>query len=159
MSKYVSGKLGWKGEPGDSAYEIAVKHGYTGTEAEWADEFINAENFYNKSECDSKYKLISDFALAITGNKPITASNGLTLELNYPTGFNSGNCIPIAIGTTDDPEKGYTFGNYVGPLSSFEGQSFSYSVTLNDSKIHFTLYNNNSSDKTAYYKIYLMKIS
>ena len=33
----VQGRLGYvtKGEPGDSAYEIAVKHGFTGTEEEW----------------------------------------------------------------------------------------------------------------------------
>lgn len=33
----VQGRLGYvtKGAPGDSAYEIAVKHGFTGTEEEW----------------------------------------------------------------------------------------------------------------------------
>lgn len=31
----ATGGAGEKGDPGDSAYEIAVKHGYTGTEDEW----------------------------------------------------------------------------------------------------------------------------
>ena len=42
-----------KGERGYSAYEIAVQNGYTGTEAEWKDSFLNADNYYNKSEVDS----------------------------------------------------------------------------------------------------------
>lgn len=42
-----------KGETGYSAYEIAVQHGYTGTEEEWANSFLNADNFYNKSEVDA----------------------------------------------------------------------------------------------------------
>lgn len=41
-----------KGERGYSAYEIAVQNGYEGTEAEWKDSFLNAENYYNKSEID-----------------------------------------------------------------------------------------------------------
>lgn len=42
-----------KGERGYSAYEIAVQNGYTGTEAEWKDSFLNADNYYNKSEVDT----------------------------------------------------------------------------------------------------------
>lgn len=35
MSDILRGKLGYKGESGDSAYEIAVKNGFSGTEKEW----------------------------------------------------------------------------------------------------------------------------
>lgn len=52
-SNEAVGSLGFKGETGDSAYEIAVKHGYTGTEAQWADDFLNAENYYDKTEADT----------------------------------------------------------------------------------------------------------
>lgn len=41
-----------KGERGYSAYEIAVQQGYTGTEEEWKDSFINADIYYNKTETD-----------------------------------------------------------------------------------------------------------
>ena len=43
-----------KGEKGYSAYELYVKNGGTLTEAQWLDEFLNADNFYNKSEVDAK---------------------------------------------------------------------------------------------------------
>lgn len=35
MSDILKGKLGWKGERGYSAYEIAVQNGYEGTEQDW----------------------------------------------------------------------------------------------------------------------------
>lgn len=41
-----------KGEKGLSAYEVAVKNGYTGTEAEFIASFLNAMNYYNKQEVD-----------------------------------------------------------------------------------------------------------
>ena len=37
-----------KGERGFSAYEIAVKNGYTGTEEEFIESFLNAENYCKK---------------------------------------------------------------------------------------------------------------
>lgn len=45
-----------KGEKGDSAYQVAVNNGYTGTEEEWKDSYINAETYYNKTEVDTKLK-------------------------------------------------------------------------------------------------------
>lgn len=42
-----------KGERGYSAYDLYVQNGGTLTEEEWLDEFLNAENFYNKSEIDT----------------------------------------------------------------------------------------------------------
>lgn len=42
-----------KGEQGYSAYDLYVKHGGTLTEEEWLDAFLNAENYYSKSEVDT----------------------------------------------------------------------------------------------------------
>ncbi len=42
-----------KGERGYSAYDLYVQNGGTLTEEEWLDEFLNAENFYNKDEVDT----------------------------------------------------------------------------------------------------------
>ena len=39
-----------KGERGYSAYELYKQHGGTLTEEEWLDAFLNADNYYNKSE-------------------------------------------------------------------------------------------------------------
>lgn len=48
-----------KGEKGYSAYDLYVQQGGTLTEEEWLDAFLNANNFYNKSEVDN---LLSDKA-------------------------------------------------------------------------------------------------
>lgn len=45
-----------KGERGYSAYEIAVQNGYEGTEEEWSESFLNAENYYDKTQTDNKLK-------------------------------------------------------------------------------------------------------
>lgn len=41
-----------KGERGFSAYDIYVQNGGTLTEEEWLDAFLNANNYYNKTETD-----------------------------------------------------------------------------------------------------------
>ena len=42
-----------KGEKGYSAYDLYVQHGGTLTEEQWLDAFLNAENYYNKTETDN----------------------------------------------------------------------------------------------------------
>ena len=41
-----------KGERGFSAYDIYIQNGGTLTEEEWLDTFLNADNYYNKTETD-----------------------------------------------------------------------------------------------------------
>ena len=45
---------GERGERGYSAYEIAVKNGYKGTEAEWTNAFLSPDGYYGKTEIDNK---------------------------------------------------------------------------------------------------------
>lgn len=42
-----------KGEKGYSAYDLYVQNGGTLTEEEWLNAFLNADNFYNKTEVDN----------------------------------------------------------------------------------------------------------
>jgi hypothetical protein len=60
-----------KGERGYSAYDLYVQQGGTLTEEEWLDSFLNANNFYNKSEVDD---LLS--AKADTENLSTVATSG-----------------------------------------------------------------------------------
>lgn len=92
----LKGQLGWKGERGYSAYEIAVQNGYEGTEEEWAESFINSENYYDKTQSDAKYKVKNDFAV-IEGTITLTSGVG-DATFDYPDGFSSSNCVPIAWG-------------------------------------------------------------
>lgn len=93
MNNNLRGKLGFKGERGYSAYEIAVQNGYTGTEAQWADSFLNADNYYNKSEVNAIAAGIkSDFAV-VTGTFDDASGH---VSVDYPTGFNKDNCVIIS---------------------------------------------------------------
>ena len=56
-----------KGEKGYSAYDIYVQHGGTLTEEEWLDAFLNADNFYNKSETDDLLGGKADKATTLAG--------------------------------------------------------------------------------------------
>lgn len=100
MSNILKGKLGWKGEKGDSAYEISVKHGYTGTEEQWSEDFLNADNYYDKPEMNTKladYKLLGDFAV-ITGIIDNTEEQADVVQITgieYPEGFTIDNCVVI----------------------------------------------------------------
>lgn len=112
----LEGELGYKGARGYSAYEIAVQHGYTGTEEQWSEDFLNAENYYDKTEMNNlldekaddndllnyydkteinsllaNYELKGNFAI-ITGTQSTTSLNML---FDFPTGFNQNNCIVI----------------------------------------------------------------
>jgi len=75
-----------KGERGYSAYELYVQNGGTLTEEEWLDEFLNADNFYNKSEIDDLLddKInttdIIDNVTSTNTNKPLSANQGKVLK-------------------------------------------------------------------------------
>lgn len=73
----LEAQLGFKGERGDSAYEIAVQNGYEGTEAEWADSFLNSDNYYNKSEVKG---LVIDNLTSETTDQPLSAKQGKVLK-------------------------------------------------------------------------------
>ena len=145
MSNVLKGKLGWKGEKGDSAYEIAVKHGYTGTEEQWSEDFLNAENYYDKTEIDTKiadYKLLGDFAV-ITGNYVYEESvTDKEITLSYPTGFTRDNCVVISIMLGNSAITTKPLGcNSVMTLNSTATGAIANAVVLFESDIRLKLRN------------------
>ena len=66
-----------KGERGYSAYELYVQNGGTLTEEEWLDEFLNADNFYNKSEVKG---LVIDNLNSNLTDQPLSAKQGKVLD-------------------------------------------------------------------------------
>lgn len=181
----LEGQLGFKGERGDSAYEIAVKHGYTGTEEQWSDDFLNADNYYDKTEMDTIIENHSkDLGLelnsksmsrdvtydgtternltlnyldwgtdlaVLTGEITTTAStpDELQININYPSGFSSINCVVI----------GGCLGSMPIPVAKQLQNDSIYAVipVLGDENIILNWYN---PDKgiTIDYKIVLMKV-
>ena len=105
--KKLIGNIGYKGERGYSAYEIAVKNGFVGTEEEWLEQIIsstydaieyinNKTTAINSSSTDTQYpsaKAVNDKILSeisslnqqinnLLGNKQNTILSGTTEPLN-----------------------------------------------------------------------------
>lgn len=100
----IEGQLGFKGETGDSAYEIAVKHGYTGTEAQWADDFLNAENYYDKTEADAllntKANITNAYSSSTTDSYSCSyLNNKFVTVYSNATGSNTGVTLSQSIDT------------------------------------------------------------
>lgn len=142
----LRGQLGYKGERGYSAYEIAVQNGYEGTEAEWVDSFLNAENYYNKSETDTLLATKANTSDVYTkGNLAIvsgsytteTGTSAQQIHLNYPTGFTKDNCIVASVMMRNATQNFWGTGSVMTLNSTVTGEVLD-SVTLASEDI--TLY-------------------
>ena len=75
-----------KGERGYSAYDLYVQNGGTLTEEQWLDAFLNATNYYNKTETDTllgekvNTSDIKDNLTSTDTNKPLSANQGKVLK-------------------------------------------------------------------------------
>lgn len=70
----TNGILGWKGERGYSAYQIAVKNGYEGTEQEWIDHFgLDLTGYLQTAD------VIDDLTSEYT-TRPLSANQGKVLN-------------------------------------------------------------------------------
>ena len=75
-----------KGERGYSAYDLYVQNGGTLTEEEWLDAFLNATNYYTKTEVDTSLGAkvntsdIKDNLTSTDTNKPLSANQGKVLK-------------------------------------------------------------------------------
>lgn len=113
-----------KGERGYSAYDLYVQNGGTLTEEEWLDEFINADNFYNKGEADdlldNKVNIsdIVDDLVSTDTDKPLSANQGK--ELN-DSKVNTSDIVDDLVSTDTDK-----------PLSANQGK------VLNSNKVNVT---------------------
>lgn len=70
------GALGFKGETGMSAYELAVKHGYEGTEQDWIDHFgLDLTDYIQTSD-------VVDSTTSTSTSYPLSANQGKNLKDN-----------------------------------------------------------------------------
>ncbi len=81
------------------------------------------------------------------------------LEIDFPKGFNKDNCVCIAFGMKAAEERNYSYG--VGFSASYRSVTGSLirDVILDTSKIKLNVWQMATSEKTAYYRLVLMKIS
>lgn len=88
MEEYLRGVLGFKGERGYSAYEIAVQNGYIGTERDWLAQLGTSAYFYK----DSK-------VYVATANQTIFA---------LPESYTSNSCVDVYVEGFRLPANKYT---------------------------------------------------
>lgn len=77
----IQGPMGMKGEPGESAYEIAVRHGFEGTEEEWIESFKSEGYISYTSKIDEGSKVVNK-NIVIDSSGPITNSDSSTLDFH-----------------------------------------------------------------------------
>jgi hypothetical protein len=102
----AKGVLGFKGERGYSAYEIAVLHGYEGTEQDWIDHFgLDLTDYIQTSD-------VIDSTTSTSTSYPLSANQGKNLKDNIDT-------IEDAIGdlTNIVDGKGETYQYSLNPVS------------------------------------------
>lgn len=71
------GALGFKGERGYSAYEIAVKNGYQGTEQEWIDHFgLDLTDYVKTSDVLDLVYPVGSIYMSVNSTSPATLFGG-----------------------------------------------------------------------------------
>lgn len=83
----LKGSLGFKGETGDSAYQLAVKNGYEGTEAEWIAHFgLDLSGYVQTSD-------VEDNLTSAYTTRPLSAKQGKVLNDSKQDKLTSGTTI------------------------------------------------------------------
>lgn len=88
MEEYLRGVLGFKGERGYSAYEIAVQNGYIGTEKDWLAQLGTSAYFFKDS-------------------KVYTATANQT-SFKLPDSYTSNSCVDVYVEGFRKPANSYT---------------------------------------------------
>lgn len=84
----AEGRLGFKGENGLSAYEIAVKNGYEGTEQQWIDHFgLDLSGYLKTTDVvDNLTSTATSYPLSAKQGKVLKDGLDGVLDLVYPVG-------------------------------------------------------------------------
>lgn len=112
MEEYLRGVLGFKGERGYSAYEIAVKNGYIGSEKDWLAQlgtsayFMKDSVVYTATEGQTSFKLPESYTsnscvdVYVEGFRlpasKYTVDTG-TLTVNLTNGLDEGSEVEIVV--------------------------------------------------------------
>ena len=78
----AKGVLGFKGERGYSAYEIAVKNGYQGTEQEWIDHFgLDLTDYVKTSDVLDLVYPVGSLYMSVNSTSPATLFGGTWIQI------------------------------------------------------------------------------
>lgn len=162
-----------KGERGYSAYELYVQNGGTLTEEEWLDSFLNADNYYSKSETDdlldNKANASNVYTKTETDNLLNEKADTTDLSnykligdfaiitgslsdgedtASYPDGYTSDNCVLIAVQLQHPAgTQGWTYGTNFDSSSLLVG-GLPTKVNMRSDGIVIKTYNIGISDNS-----------
>lgn len=111
----LEGELGYKGERGYSAYEIAVLHGFEGSEQDWIDHFgLDLTDYIKTSD------VIDDLTSTST-NYPLSANQGKELK-TLVDGLDTNKADASSVYTKSEVDS--TINNVNNQLSNFENNFY-----------------------------------
>lgn len=115
-SNEAKGGLGFKGERGYSAYEIAVQNGYEGTEQEWIDHFgLDLTDYIKTSDLLDLVYPVGSIYISVSNANPSTLFGGTWVQIK--------DTFLLSAGDT------YTAGN--------TGGSATHTLTTNELPSHY----------------------
>lgn len=112
MEEYLRGQLGWLGPRGYSAYEVAVKNGYVGSEKDWLAQLGTSAYFFKDSKVYTSTSGQTNFALpeSYTSNSAVDVYvegfrlpankytvDTSTLTVNLVDGLDEGSEVEIVV--------------------------------------------------------------
>ena len=120
--QYLRGQLGFKGERGYSAYEIAVQNGFVGDEKSWVAQLGTSAYFLKDS-------------------KVFVATEGQT-SFNLPESYTNNSCVDVYVEGFRLPSNKYTVDNSTLTVNLVEGLD-------KDSEVEVVVLRMTSSDQVA----------
>lgn len=140
--QYLRGQLGWKGERGYSAYEIAVQNGYIGSERDWLATLGTSSHLSRKS-----YVYSTELEIA--------AINSIGIPL--PVDYTSNSFIDVRINglSLNSNEYGINLLTKSIPLNGIEVEEGSivelilFTMSTNNLPIVETIDNNSTNDEAS----------
>ena len=135
----AKGVLGFKGETGMSAYELAVKNGYQGTEQEWIDHFgLDLTDYIKTSEVFDMIYPVGSVYISVNSTSPATLFGGTWVQIKDTFLLSAG----------DTYTAGNTGGEATHTLTTTEMPSHSHNAYL---KAPFAIQTNGGTEFAALY--------
>lgn len=120
-SNEAKGGLGFKGERGYSAYEIAVQNGYEGTEQEWIDHFgLDLTDYVKTSDILDLVYPVGSLYMSVNSTSPATLFGGTWEQIKDTFLLSAG----------DTYTAGATGGSATHTLTTNELPNISGTITL-----------------------------
>lgn len=133
------GAVGFKGETGMSAYELAVKNGYQGTEQEWIDHFgLDLTDYIKTSEVFDMIYPVGSVYISVNNTSPSSLFGGTWEQIEDTFLLSAG----------DTYTAGDTGGEATHTLTTTEMPSHSHNAYL---KAPFAIQTNGGTEFAALY--------